>query len=225
MLREYVIGEAMNSLGIRTTRALAVVATGEQIAGRHAARCGTHSSRREPSAASGRSSTQQPTVIRRSCGASPTTPSSVTIPTQSSGEPVHCVLRGRRRCPGIAGGSLDARRVHPRCHEHRQHDDLRRDHRLRALRVHGCLRPRHRVQFDRSQRRYAYGNQPQIAQWNLARLPRHCCPCSTSARVRPLPRHRPCCSPSPPAITGTGVMGCVPSWVSAMPNAAMGADR
>jgi serine/tyrosine/threonine adenylyltransferase len=32
MLREYVIGEAMTSLGIPTTRALAVVATGEQIA-------------------------------------------------------------------------------------------------------------------------------------------------------------------------------------------------
>jgi uncharacterized protein YdiU (UPF0061 family) len=32
MLREYVIGEAMHSLGIPTTRALAVVATGEEIA-------------------------------------------------------------------------------------------------------------------------------------------------------------------------------------------------
>ena len=32
MLREYVIGEAMHSLGIPTSRALAVVATGEQIA-------------------------------------------------------------------------------------------------------------------------------------------------------------------------------------------------
>ena len=32
MLREYVIGEAMHALGIPTTRALAVVATGEQIA-------------------------------------------------------------------------------------------------------------------------------------------------------------------------------------------------
>jgi len=32
MLREYVIGEAMHSLGIPTTRALAVVATGEKIA-------------------------------------------------------------------------------------------------------------------------------------------------------------------------------------------------
>jgi serine/tyrosine/threonine adenylyltransferase len=32
MLREYVIGEAMHGLGIPTTRALAVVATGEQIA-------------------------------------------------------------------------------------------------------------------------------------------------------------------------------------------------
>ena len=32
MLREYIMGEAMHALGIRSTRALAVVATGEQIA-------------------------------------------------------------------------------------------------------------------------------------------------------------------------------------------------
>ena len=32
MLREYLVGEAMHALGIPTTRALAVVATGEQIA-------------------------------------------------------------------------------------------------------------------------------------------------------------------------------------------------
>ncbi len=32
MLREYVIGEAMYALGIRTTRALAIVATGDQVA-------------------------------------------------------------------------------------------------------------------------------------------------------------------------------------------------
>ncbi len=32
MLREYLMGEAMHALGIRTTRALAVVATGEQVA-------------------------------------------------------------------------------------------------------------------------------------------------------------------------------------------------
>ena len=32
MLREYVIGEAMHALGIRTTRALAVIATGDQVA-------------------------------------------------------------------------------------------------------------------------------------------------------------------------------------------------
>ena len=32
MLREYLIGEAMHALGIPTTRALAVVATGERVA-------------------------------------------------------------------------------------------------------------------------------------------------------------------------------------------------
>ena len=52
--------------------------------------------------------------------------------------------------------------------------------------------------------------------------PRHCCPCSTSTRMRPLPRPATWSSPSLPAITGTGVMGCVPSWASAIPNAAIG---
>ena len=32
--------------------------------------------------------------------------------------------------------------------------------------------------------RYAYGNQPQIARWNLARLARRCCRCSPTTRTR-----------------------------------------
>ena len=41
------------------------------------------------------------------------------------------------------------RRLHPRGDEHRQHDDLGRDHRLRAVRLHGGLRPGDGVQLDR----------------------------------------------------------------------------
>ena len=49
MLREYVIGEAMHALGIPTTRALAVVATGEHVAARGgAARCGARARGGEP---------------------------------------------------------------------------------------------------------------------------------------------------------------------------------
>ena len=58
--------------------------------------------------------------------------------------------RGRR--PGRAGRRVDAGRLRARRHEHRQHDDLRRDHRLRAVRVHGRHRPGHRVQLDRPRR-------------------------------------------------------------------------
>ena len=51
MLREYLIGEAMHGLGIPTTRALSVVATGEQVQReRAAAGCGALPGRREPPA-------------------------------------------------------------------------------------------------------------------------------------------------------------------------------
>ncbi len=53
------------------------------------------------------------------------------------------------RPPGRADRALAAGRLHPRRDEHRQHGGLRRDHRLRALRLHGRLRPGHRVQLDR----------------------------------------------------------------------------
>ena len=64
-------------------------------------------------------------------------------------EPLPRAVRGGGRRPGVAGRPVDARRVRPRGDEHRQHDDLRRDHRLRAVRVHGGLRPGHGLQLDR----------------------------------------------------------------------------
>nr|WP_306301520.1 protein adenylyltransferase SelO family protein [Verrucomicrobium spinosum] len=65
---------------------------------------------------------------------------------------------------------MAARGLHPRRHEHGQHGPLRRDHRLWTLRLHGGVRSRHGVQLHRSPGRYAYGRQPFIAQWNLARF-------------------------------------------------------
>ena len=161
-------------------------------------------------------------MTRRSCGASPTTRSPVTTPTAVEAEnPYLAFFEGRRRRPGIAGRSLDARRVHPRRHEHRQHDDLRRDHRLRALRVHGRLRPGHRVQLDRSRRplRLRQPAADRAVEPRAAR-PRRCCRCSTSTWTRPWRRPPTCCSRSPTATTGTGATGCAPSWASAIPNSA-----
>jgi uncharacterized protein YdiU (UPF0061 family) len=51
VLREYVLGEAMAGLGIPTTRALAMVASGEPVfRERHRARRGAHPGRRQPCA-------------------------------------------------------------------------------------------------------------------------------------------------------------------------------
>ena len=79
MLREYVIGEAMHALGIPTTRALAVVATGEQVArDTDAARRGARPGRGEPSPRRHVPVRRDAATIRRSCSVSPTTPSPVT---------------------------------------------------------------------------------------------------------------------------------------------------
>ena len=48
--------------------------------------------------------------------------------------------------------------------------DRGRDDRLRPLRLHGCLRPATVFSSIDQIGRYAYANQPGIAQWNLARL-------------------------------------------------------
>ena len=78
------------------------------------------------------------------------------------------------------------RRLHPRRDEHRQHVDLRRDDRLRPVRVHGRLRSRRRC----SARSTTAAATPTatsraIAQWNLARLGR-----DAAAAARPTTRTR-----------------------------------
>ncbi len=62
-------------------------------------------------------------------------------------------VRRDSRASGVTHRAVAARRLRPRRDEHGQHGHLGRDDRLRALRVHGHLRPRDRVQLDR--RRWA----------------------------------------------------------------------
>jgi hypothetical protein len=54
--------------------------------------------------------------------------------------------------PGLAGRPMATRRVCPGGDEHRQSGDLRRDDRLRALRVHKRLRPGHGSRTARRRR-------------------------------------------------------------------------
>ena len=209
----------MHALGIPTTRALAVVATGEQVwreamlpgavlvrvAASHL-RVGTF----QYAAARGDSA-----LLRRLADHAmrPSPPA-----RGRGGQPVPRVLRGCRRRPGIADRSLDARRVHPRRHEHRQHDDLRRDHRLRPLRVHGCLRPRHRVQLDRSRRPLRLrqpAGRSRSGTWRGS--PRPCCPSSTPRPKRPCGRDRRAAVVPRPLSRVLGPTGCAPSSASSTP--------
>ena len=158
MLREYVIGEAMHALGIPTTRALAVVATGDtivrEVEGRHAQvpgailarvasshlRVGTFqfaaaTGERDLLREAGRPRDRPPCSRRCQCR-----------------QPGARTVRPRRGGAGVARGEVDGGRVHPRRDEHRQHHHLGRDDRLRPVRVHGRLRPGDGVQLDRPRR-------------------------------------------------------------------------
>ena len=126
MLREVLLGEAMHALGIPTTRALAVVATGEpvyreqtlpgavltRVAASHI-RVGTF----EFYAARGElervRKLAEYTIARHypEFAASP--------------QPILALLHGRGRTPSRLDRAMDERGLHPRRDEHRQHGDLR----------------------------------------------------------------------------------------------------
>ena len=70
-------------------------------------------------------------------------------------------------------------------------DDLRRDHRLRTLAFLDVFDPATVFSSIDHAGRYAYGNQPTIAQWNLARLGETLLPLIDDDDGRWRPR-RPC---------------------------------
>ena len=145
VLREYIVSEAMAALGIPTTRSLAAVMTGEnvvretllpgavltRVASSHI-RVGTFQYFAARGDTDGVRRLADHVIARH-------------YPQAAECRAPLSRAAGRRdRAPGRAGRALAAGRLHPRRHEHRQHLDLGRDHRLRSLRLHGrtTTRPR-----------------------------------------------------------------------------------
>ena len=211
MLREYVIGEAMHALGIPTTRALAVVATGERRRPRDdAARGGARPRRREPPPRRHVPVRGRATTTRRSCSASPTTPSPATTRTpptrrtrtsRSSSAVVdaQASLVARWMLVGFIHGVMNTDNMtisgetidYGPCAFMDAYDPAT----VFSSIDHGG--------------RYAYGNQPPIAQWNLARLAETLLPLfddDVDAAVEVATERAP--SRSPTATTGTGAPGC-----------------
>ena len=134
MLREYVIGEAMHALGIPTSRALAVVATGERVM---------------------RDGAPFPGAVLARVAASHIRVGTFEYAARHGDVRQLADYAMQRHYPDADGyldfytcvvdaqAALIARwmhvRLHPRRDEHGQHGDLGRDDRLRAVRVHGRL--------------------------------------------------------------------------------------
>ena len=192
MLREVLIGEAMHALGIPTTRALAVVATGEpvfredvlpgavltRVAASHI-RVGTFQFFAARGEVERVRQLAEYTIARHD-------PALVGVAA-----PLPRAARERRRAPGRADRAMDERRLHPRRDEHRQHDALGRDDRLRPLRLPRGLRPGRGVQLDRrctAATRSATSPTSRCGTWRDWR--RRCCPCWPTSPSRRPPRRR-----------------------------------
>ena len=173
VLREYLVSEAMHALGIPTTRALAAVTTGEKVyretrpAGRRADPRGAepHPRRHLPVLRGARAT---PTRSR----GSPTTSSPGTIrisPTR--GEPVARAARRRDRAPGRSWSRAG-------CMVGFIHGVMNTDNMAisgETIDYGPCAfmdayDPATVFSSIDEMGRYAYANQPPIAQWNLARL-------------------------------------------------------
>lgn len=175
MLREYIVGEAMHALGIPTTRALAVAATGEDVW-------------RQPGPLPG-------AVLARIAASHlrvGTFEWVAAVASQAGEEPLRelCAYAIRRHYPELAGAEHPARALLAAVVE-RQAELIARW--LSVGFVHGVMNtdnmaisgetidygpcafidayePAAVFSSIDAQGRYAFGNQPRIAQWNLARF-------------------------------------------------------
>ena len=220
MLREFVVSEAMHALGIPTTRSLAVLATGRQVRretllpGAVLARVA--SSHLRVGSFQYARSTDDIDLLRRL--ADHAIGRHYPDAAAADNNPLPGAVRSGDHRPGVAGGAVDAGGIRARRDEHRQHDDLRRDHRLRAVRLYGGLRPGHGLQLDRhtaavtptaTSRWWRSGTSPG---W-----PRPCSRCSTTTRSRRSRSRSNRSARSPRSTAPPGRPACAPN--SACPTA------
>ena len=145
----------MHHLGVPTTRALSLVATGEAGRARHVlrrpsarpSRARSCAASRRRSSASATSSCRRRAATWRCCKQLVDFTHPPRFPGAGSGdgadEQLYArVVRAGLRAHRAHGRALDARRLRARRDEHRQHVDPRPHHRLRPVRLDRQLRPR-----------------------------------------------------------------------------------
>ena len=170
MLREYVISEAMAALGIPTTRSLAVVATGETVYRESPLRGAVLTRVAASHVRVGTFEYLRPAGTSRTCGCWPTTPSTATTRTWPRAAQVPGVL------PRVADrqAALVARwQLVGFVHGVMNTDNMAVSG--ETIDYGPCAfmdayDPKTAFSSIDHAGRYAYGNQPAIAQWNLARF-------------------------------------------------------
>ena len=171
VLREYIISEAMHALGIPTTRSLAVVATGRRSGVKRPCRARCSPASRRATSASAPFSSLPRAATSRPSAISPTTSSPGTTPRPlARSSPIGCLLDLviARQAELIAKWLLVGF----------IHGVMNTDNMSIAgetidygpCAFMDAYDPATVYSSIDSFGRYAYGNQPRIAQWNLARL-------------------------------------------------------
>ena len=171
------MGEAMHALGIPTTRALAAVATGATVQraqilpGAILTRVAASHLRVAPSSTSPPEAT-----ITRCAGLADYAITRHDVALAST-PPLPGSAAGGGRAPGFVGRPLDGRGLYPRRHEHRQHDDLRRNDRLRPFALSwSTSTPMPYSAQSTPQAAMPMAISQTIAQWNWHAWPTLCCP-------------------------------------------------
>ncbi len=160
-IREFLCSEAMAHLGVPTTRALSLVATGEEVVrdmfydGHPRAEPGAIVCRVAPSFL--RFGNFELFAARGEVDASEAAgrlhpPASLSRARRAVARDLRRLADGDLPSHGTAHGALDAGRLRSRRDEHRQHVDPGADHRLRAVRFPRQLRPRLHPQHHRRRR-------------------------------------------------------------------------
>ena len=165
-IREFLCSEAMHHLGVPTTRALCLVATGEQVVrdmfydGHPRAEPGAIVCRVAPSfirfgnfeLPASRGDVTLLSAARRLHDPATHFPATLGPRSGSRETRSRALVRGGLRAHRADDRALDARRLRARRHEHRQHVDPRAHHRLRAVWLDRRLRSRLDAQHHRRAR-------------------------------------------------------------------------
>ena len=170
MLREHLVSEAMHAMGIPTTRALAVVTTGEPVGATSCSPAPCWPGSPAATCESGRSSTPGCTATGGRCNASPTTPSPATTRAAGAARPyvalfeavveAQAALVARWMLVGFVHGVMNT--------DNTTISGQTIDYGPCAF--IDAYDPATVFSSIDHAGRYAYGNQPRIAHWNLARL-------------------------------------------------------